>query len=320
VDRALWSGPEQSDRGRLTVMMMDTKRTFDEVVERYASSPEARDRILNNKLYKHVSSQLAGAHEYMAMEKLLSIKSDSQFDLIVLDTPPTRDALDFLSAPERLVGALDSSVMSWLSQALHPTRGFTLGLLARGVSRVLSAMGRITGQDLLEQMAAFVVDLNDLFGGFRQRATAVAQAFRGPEFGFLVISSTRPAAIDESLRLTRQLAKEGMALDAFIVNRVQAPAGNPSPEQIKQSLLAHSAAGDPEPSAQLLDKIGTLVTVRNAAAARANQRVADIEIGLRAIGGAFVTPPIVLLPELPADVQGLDALKQIARVLVSAPA
>ncbi len=320
VDRALWSGPEQSDRGRLTVMMMDTKRTFDEVVERYASSPQARDRILNNRLYKHVSSQLAGAHEYMAMEKLLSIKSDSQFDLIVLDTPPTRDALDFLSAPERLVGALDSSVMGWLSQALHPTRGFSLGLLARGVSRVLSAMGRITGQDLLEQMAAFVVDLNDLFGGFRQRATAVAQAFRGPEFGFLVISSTRAAAIDESLRLTRQLAKEGMALDAFIVNRVQAPAGSPSAEQIERALLAHSTAQEAAPSSQLLGKIAELVTVRNAAAARDSSRVRDIEVGLRAIGDGFPAPPVVLLPELPADVQGLDALEQIARVLASVPA
>jgi anion-transporting ArsA/GET3 family ATPase len=319
VPRDLWSAPDQPSQGRLTVMMMDTKRTFDEVVERYASSPEARDRILNNSLYRQVSAHLAGAHEYMAMEKLLSVKSDSQYDLIVLDTPPTRDALDFLSAPERMVGALDSSVLSWLGQALHPTRGLTLGLLARGISRVLSAMGRITGQELLEQLAAFVVDLNDLFGGFRERATAVAQAFRGPEFGFVLVSSTRPAAIEETLRLAAQLAKQKMALDAFIVNRVQTSAGTANAAQITESLRKHAAPGDPAQEARLVEKIAELALAQNLSAAHAAERVRSIQAGLSALalGGAF---PILTLPELPADVQGVDALKLIAEVLAAPPA
>jgi anion-transporting ArsA/GET3 family ATPase len=318
VPRALWSAPDQPSQGRLTVMMMDTKRTFDEVVERYASSPEARDRILNNSLYRQVSAHLAGAHEYMAMEKLLSVKSDAQYDLIVLDTPPTRDALDFLSAPERMVGALDSSVLSWLGQALHPARGFSLGLLARGISRVLSAMGRITGQELLEQLAAFVVDLNDLFGGFRQRATAVAQAFRGPEFGFILVSSTRPAAIEETLRLAAQLAKEHMSLDAFIVNRVQGAAGTASTAQIAAALAKHAPASDPEQDSRLVEKIAELARAQNVAATHASERVRSIQSGLSALalGAAF---PILRLPELPADVQGVDALKLIADVL-AAPA
>jgi anion-transporting ArsA/GET3 family ATPase len=322
VDPALWRLPDQPRPGRLTVMMMDTKRTFDEVVERHASSPEARDRILGNALYKHVSAQLAGAHEYMAMEKLLSIKSDQTYDLIVLDTPPTRDALDFLSAPERLVGALDSSLMTWLAQAFHPTRGLTLNLLARGVSRVLSVMGRITGRELLEQLAAFIVDLNDLFGGFRERANTVARAFRGPEFGFVVVSSTRQNAIDESLELTRQLAREGMSLDAFIVNRVQQGAGQPTLEalasELGKRLAALPSAALPSaalpPADGLLAKIEQVAALQNAAAGRDSERLLHIERELGALGSRR-SPPLIALPELRGNIFGIEALALIARAL-----
>jgi anion-transporting ArsA/GET3 family ATPase len=314
VDPALWRLPGQPRPGRLTVMMMDTKRTFDEVVERHASSPEARDRILDNALYKHVSAQLAGAHEYMAMEKLLSIKSDKAYDLIVLDTPPTRDALDFLSAPERLVGALDSSLMTWLAQAFHPTRGLTLNLLARGVSRVLSVMGRITGRELLEQLAAFIVDLNDLFGGFRERAHAVASAFRGPEFGFVVVSSTRQNAMDESLELTRQLAREGMSLDAFIVNRVQQAAGKPPREALASEL--GKRLENARPADELLTKIEYVAALQDAAASRDAERVLRIERELGSLGSRR-NPPLLTLPELRGNIYGIEALALIARALAA---
>jgi anion-transporting ArsA/GET3 family ATPase len=296
--------------------MMDTKRTFDEVVERHASSTEARDRILNNALYKHVSAQLAGAHEYMAMEKLLSLKSDATYDLIILDTPPTRDALDFLSAPERLVGALDSSMMTWLAQASHPTRGLSLGLLARGVSRVLSVMGRITGRELLEQLAAFIVDLNDLFGGFRERANAVARAFRGPEFGFVLVSSTRQNAMDESLELARQLLAEGMSLDAFIVNRVQQPAGAPSSEALATALGARLAAALAGPD--LTTKIERVAAEQNAAAARDRERLMALEQKLRGFARASA-PPVLPLPELRGNIHGVEALSHIAHALSTRP-
>jgi anion-transporting ArsA/GET3 family ATPase len=314
VDPALWRLPDQPRPGRLTVMMMDTKHTFDEVVERHASSPEARDRILNNALYKHVSAQLAGAHEYMAMEKLLSIKSDASYDLIILDTPPTRDALDFLSAPERLVGALDSSLMTWLAQAFSPSRGLSLGLLARGVSRVLGVMGRITGRELLEQLAGFIVDLNDLFGGFRERANAVARAFRGPEFGFVLVSSTRQNAMDESLELARQLVAEGMSLDAFIVNRVQQPAGSPSSEALGSALGARLGAALAGPD--LVAKVQRVAAEQNAAAARDGERLLTLEHKLRALGTRNA-PPVLPLPELRGNIHGVEALGHIARALAA---
>ncbi len=320
VDPERWRDPAGAPprpderRGSLTVMVMDTKSTFDEVVSRHASSTEARDRILNNKLYRHVSAHLAGAHEYMAMEKLLAIKSDAAFDLIVLDTPPTHDALDFLSAPERLVTALDSSVMTWLARALHPTRGLSLGLLARGVSRVLGTMGRITGRDLLEQLAAFVVDLNELFGGFRQRATAVSSAFRGAEFGFVLVASSRPTALDESLALLAHLERENMSADAFVLNRMPERVGAASSDEIEQALRQRAFSG----SADLALRIARAAAEQDERAARADGRVVKLQQALAAHrrGGS---PLLVRVPELRAEVQGIDGLRQIARMLAATP-
>lgn len=317
VPRAAWQTPTTPASGRLTVMMMDTKRTFDEVVERHASSPEARDRILQNKLYQHVSSHLAGAHEYMAMEKLLSIKNDARYDLILLDTPPTRDALDFLSAPERMVGALDSSVMGWLAQAFQPKGGLRLSLLARGVSRVLSTMGRITGQDLLEQLAGFVVDLNDLFGGFRERATAVARAFRGPEFGFVLVTTTRSAARDESLELAKKLEMEGMALDGVIVNRLPEPTIEVSPADITAELASRAPGLGARDAERLVHGIERAVSEQNRATSFAREQLGAIRARLTALGGK-ASPPLLLVPELPPEVQAVEALIRIADVLGTA--
>ncbi|MET0412881.1 MAG: ArsA-related P-loop ATPase, partial [Polyangiaceae bacterium] len=204
VDLARFAGAgfDPAGTGRLTVMMLDAKQTFDELVTRHAPSREVADRILNNLLYRHISGYLAGAHEYMAMEKLLSVKDDPSFDLVVLDTPPTESAVDFLTAPERLLGAVDGAVMRWLSAAFDPTkRGFSLQLLAKGVSRVLATMGRITGREFLDEMARFVADFNSLFGGFRERAERVSRSFRGDDIGFVLVASPSREAIDDCLRL-----------------------------------------------------------------------------------------------------------------------
>ncbi|HEY1536818.1 MAG TPA: ArsA family ATPase, partial [Polyangiaceae bacterium] len=128
--------------GSLTVLMLDTKQTFDDLVARHASTPEARDRILQNRIYNYVSTSLAGTQSYMAMEKVLLVRQDPRFDLIVLDTPPTSNALDFLDAPERLIEAIDSAAMRWLVQTFEKSGRFSLNLVARGVALVLRGLGR----------------------------------------------------------------------------------------------------------------------------------------------------------------------------------
>ncbi len=145
---ALFEAVDLPMKGSLTAMMLDTKRTFDELVIKYSSSPERAKRLLDNKLYKYVSTSLAGTQEYMAMEKLVAVQRDPRFDLVILDTPPTANALDFLDAPGRLVEAVDSPTMRWFVQAFESTGKVGFNLLARSAAVVLRGLGRITGRRL----------------------------------------------------------------------------------------------------------------------------------------------------------------------------
>ncbi len=222
--------------GSLTVLMLDTKRTFDDLVARHASSPEARDRIFQNRIYSYVSTSLAGTQSYMAMEKVLLVRQDPRFDVIVLDTPPTSNALDFLDAPERLIEAIDSAAMRWLVQTFEKSGRFSLNLVARGVALVLRGLGRLTGKGFLEHLAEFVAELNELFGGFRERAAVVAKAFRSPELSYVLVTSAAPAAIDEVSYFAARLREQGMRPDAVVVNRLQ-----PSPGVADVSAVQASA-------------------------------------------------------------------------------
>jgi len=220
VERARLAELGVPPEGALTVSMLDTKRTFDDIVARHAPNEAVRDRILNNRFYQYVSTHLAGTQSYMAMEKVLAVLGDPTFDLVVLDTPPTSDALDFLDAPERLIEALDSPAMRWLVDAFEPERKLGLGVLARGVALVLRGVGRLTGQGFLENMAEFVTELNDLFGGFKQRARQVSAAFRGRDFAYVLVSTPVPYALEEAALFLERLAAQGLAGDAIVLNRL----------------------------------------------------------------------------------------------------
>lgn len=315
LGRFAGTGIDPDGTGRLTVMMLDAKQTFDELVMRHAPSREVADRILNNLLYRHISSYLAGAHEYMAMEKLLSVKDDPSFDLVVLDTPPTESALDFLTAPERLLGAVDGAVMRWLSAAFDPKRAFSLQLLAKGVSRVLATMGRITGREFLDEMARFVADFNSLFGGFRERAERVSRSFRGDDIGFVLVASPSREAIDDSLRLARYLASERMTVGAFVLNRVH-PEHAPVPvNELLASLAQHPLGLPPERLPALANKLA-IVESTSARAARADaESLRHLRSELAAVPRLTGTP-VLSVPELLEDTQSVAGLAELSRALV----
>jgi anion-transporting ArsA/GET3 family ATPase len=205
-------------KGSLSAMMLDTKRTFDELVERHASSSEVRDRIFANRLYQYNSTSLSGTQEYMAMEKLHAVRADAQWDLIVLDTPPTSNALDFLDAPERLIGAIDSAAMRWFTQAFSDAGKLSFGVIGKGAAALLKALSRFTGAAFLEHVAELVTDLNDLFGGFRDRAREVERALRSPEVAFVLVTSPNPLAMSEAMFFARRLRSSGMHPRACIIN------------------------------------------------------------------------------------------------------
>ena len=292
--------------GQLTVLMLDTKRTFDDLVRRHASSPEMRDRILQNRIYSYVSTSLAGTQSYMAMEKVLLVRQDPRFDRIVLDTPPTSNALDFLDAPERLIEAIDSAAMRWLVQTFEKSGRFSLNFMARGVALVLRGIGRLTGKGFLEHLAEFVVELNELFGGFRERAATVAKAFRSPDLAYVLVTSPAPAAIDEVSYFAARLREQGMHADAVVVNRLQ-----PSPAAADSSAVASAAR---ELGLEL-----TQAALAGAQRAAEDDRTrATFEAGqLETLEGSLGAqpPPILRVPVLAADVHDVRSLARIAAQL-----
>jgi anion-transporting ArsA/GET3 family ATPase len=206
--------------GSLDAMMLDQKRAFDEIVERYAKEPEARERIFKNRIYRQISSTLAGSHEYAAMAKLYDIVQTHNYELVVLDTPPTANALDFLDAPERLTAAIDSPAIQWFMKPYMAAGRFSLKALGLGASFVLKRLARFVGSQFLDDMAQFFVEFNTILGGFRERAAEVFNLLRQQDVAFVLVSSAEPMSVDEAIYFHDRLVESQMPLGAFVVNRV----------------------------------------------------------------------------------------------------
>ena len=310
IDPARFEAVGAKLSGSLTIMMLDTKRTFDDLVRKYSSTPLKADALLSNKLYQYVSTSLAGTQEYMAMEKLVAVQADPSYDLIVLDTPPTANALDFLDAPDRMVQALDSAAIRWFSEAFQSTGKLSLNLLARSAALVLRGLGKITGGGFLEAMAEFISALNDLFGGFRTRAKTVEKALRSPDVAFVLVTSPSPMSINEVLYFSDRLIESSMPRGAFVVNRVrQAP--SPLEGADAQAVASALSAAHVE-----LDEGGPsrLLQAHADATKLALLDAKNLE-GLAARTGGDV--PIVRIPELPSDVYDVRLLAQLASMLTA---
>ncbi len=312
VDPALFEANSLELKGHLSAMMLDSKKTFDELVQTTASSPEVADRILKNRIYHYVSNGLAGVQEYMAMEKLYAVRQDDRFDLIVLDTPPTSNALDFLDAPERMVDAIDSPAMRWFIEAMDSSGGrFSLGILGKGAGLVMKGLSKLTGAGFLEQVAEFVGGLNDLFGGFRQRAAAVSGVLRSPEVAFVVVTSPAPMAIREAFFFSDRLRELGMRRDGIVVNGVHYLLSEPNADEATLRAACAEALPDIDPSSAV-DRMGRALEDERLRA------VADrIESDrLRSRVGKETT--FVEVPAFDEDVHDLRALAKVAKHLVSA--
>jgi anion-transporting ArsA/GET3 family ATPase len=300
--------------GSLTAMMLDTKLTFDELVIKHSSTKEKARQLLDNKLYRYVSTSLAGTQEYMAMEKLVAVKNDPRWDLIILDTPPTANALDFLDAPERLMEALDSATMKWFIQAFESSGKLSLNLLARSAAMVLRGIGKITGGGFLEAMAEFITELNDLFGGFKQRAAQVQKALRMPEVAFVLVTSPSPMSIKEVSYFSERLVDHDMPRGAFVVNRFHLPpplAGTTiSPADVASALAGRGITLEDDGPARL-------VKAHEDAQSLAELDARHVRALQSSDGPGADLLPIVRVRELASDVHDLRLLAQIAEMLVS---
>jgi anion-transporting ArsA/GET3 family ATPase len=327
--RALGNQPEALPRdaltalgvpahGGLSALMLDMKRTFDDLVERFADSPETRARILENPIYQHVSEALAGSIEYSAMEKIFELHAQRAYDLIVVDTPPSQHALDFLEAPQRLIEFLDSRIVHMLIHPAFAAGRLGFRLFQRGARRVLQILERVSGIGFLQDVSEFLLAFEGMSEGFRQRAGSVRALLLGPETAFVMVAGAGRDSVRQALALRERLAGFGASLSGVLLNRVRVWPGGGAPPDLRAAesslgaLAAAFAASEPagfpasEAARAALDAAaGYAALVRHDARETAALRGAVEK--RRGYWGA--------IPELAGDVHDLAGLARIARAI-----
>ncbi|MET0449899.1 MAG: ArsA-related P-loop ATPase [Aeromicrobium sp.] len=294
-------GADVDGGGSLDAMMLDMKRTFDEVVEQHAT-PEKAAQILTNPFYVALSSSFAGTQEYMAMEKLGQLHATGTWDLIVVDTPPSRSALDVLDAPDRLSSMLDGRFIKLL---LAPAKG-PARLLSAGFGIVTSALNKVLGAQVLTDMQTFIAAFDTLFGGFRQRAEGTYALLQADGTAFLVVAAPEPAAMREASYFVERLAGENMPLAGLVVNRVH-ETGADGIEAVDAESAAHKLAGGTAGAAATAE----LLTIH-----ADRMRVAARESRLKQrFSAAHPAVPTVSVAALAGDVHDLDGLRLIGDLL-----
>jgi anion-transporting ArsA/GET3 family ATPase len=308
----LVDGIDDETSGSLHAMMLDMKRTFDEIVEAHAD-PARAAQILANPFYQSLSSSFAGTQEYMAMEKLGQLRRSNEWDLIVVDTPPSRSALDFLDAPERLGRFLDGRLIRVLTAPVKAGRPFGRVLNA-GFSVMTGAMTKLLGAQVLRDAQTFITAFDTMFGGFRERAEATYKLLQAPGTSFLVIATPEPDALREASYFVERLAEERMPLAGLILNRVHSVGVN-------QLSAARSLA-----AAETLEAIPNGGTATDSPASSAGYAVTAAALRLHAermnlgererrVAGSFISThpavPVIEVPALPEDVHDLAGLRRV---------
>jgi anion-transporting ArsA/GET3 family ATPase len=296
--------------GELHAMMLDMKRTFDEIVEAHADRERAA-AILGNPFYQSLSAGFAGTQEYMAMEKLGQLRKSDRWDLIVVDTPPARSALDFLDAPGRLGRFLDGRfIRTLLVPAKAGGRGY-VKVVQAGLGVMTGAMTRLLGAQLLTEVQTFVAAMDTMFGGLRERADATAKLLRAPGTAFVVVAAPEPDALREASYFVERLVEEEMPLAGVVVNRVHRTAV-PQLSAGKALAAAEALEGEGDPAAALA--AGVLRTHA--------QRVQAEKSEQHKLAGFGLAHPKVRTTSAPAfaeDVHDLAGLRQLAAALCGQP-
>ena len=270
--------------GELWALMLDTKNTFDSLVERYAATIEQARGILDNRLYRNISGALSGTQEYMAMEKLYELHESGDFDLIVVDTPPTRNALDFLDAPRRLTRFLDNRIFRLL---MLPTRAY-MRAVSVATQAFLRTISKVVGGEVVADAVAFFQAFEGMEEGFRRRAAAVLKLLESSGTAFVLVTSPRRDAVDEATFFADRLRESRINVDALVVNRVHPRFG-----------------GDEVAIPADVGAFSQNLTDFRTASAREEHHIADLR---RRVTGAEV----VRVPFLADDVHDLDGLDVIA--------
>jgi len=287
--------------GELWALMLDTEKTFDGLVSRYAPAPEQAQAILDNAFYRNIAGVLSGTQEFMAMEKLFELHSDARFDLVVVDTPPTRNALDFIDAPRRLVRFLDNRVFRLLTA---PTRA-SFRAVSFATQAFLRSVSKVVGGEVVHDAITFFQAFEGMEDGFRDRARRVGELLTNPSTAFVLVASPRRDATEEAAQFAGKLAESSIPVAALVVNRMHprfGSAGGPNPggAAARARTLAGTPLGD------LYENLGDLAEV-----------AAGEDIQIRPLVAQVAPAPVVRVPYLAEDVHDLAGLAEVAARLVS---
>ena len=305
VDPALLAAaaPDGAIRGELWAMTLDAKATFDGLIAKLAPDARTRDDVLGNRIYAHLSSAIAGSQEFSAVAKLYELGRDGGYDVIVLDTPPSRNALDFLDAPDRLTDFFEGRALKLF---LVPT-GIAARVMGAGTSVVFGILKKLTGVNLLDDVSILFRAMSGLIDGFRERAAAVKALLADPATTFLIVASPEREPVAEAIFFRQKLREAGMPFGGLIVNRA--------------TLLGEGEPPDPATiHAELRDALG------DALAAKVAQSTADLQ-ALAARNSAAIArlkaeldePHPIVVPRLDADVQDVAGLLLLYRHLSGTP-
>ncbi len=296
VDSELLERAGVEMRGELWAMMLDAKATFDELVRKHAPDEETRERILKNKIYRQLSNALAGSQEYMAMEKLYEIHQENRYDFLVLDTPPSRNALDFLDAPRRLTQFIEGRGMQMF---MKPT-GLATRVVGRGSSMALGVLKRVVGFDLLSDLQEFFQAFSGMVDGFQERAKRVNELLAEPTTSFLIVCGPQGEPINEAVYFHRKLVEAKLPVGGVIVNKVHYQSNGASGEVASdlRDLLDDDLA----------DRVAANFADYQALAARDARNVDRLARELDA-------RRVIRVPYLDEDVHDLEGLLQINRYL-----
>jgi anion-transporting ArsA/GET3 family ATPase len=294
--------PDAAPAGSLHAMMLDMKRTFDEIVEAHAD-PDRAAQILANPFYQSLSSGFSGTQEYMAMEKLGQLRRADEWDLIVVDTPPSRSALDFLDAPQRLGRFLDGRLIRLLVVPAKVGGRAYLKVLNAGFGMVTGVLTKVLGGQVLKDVQTFVSALDTMFGGFRERADYTYRLLRAPGTAFLVIAAPEPDALREASYFVERLAQEGMPLAGLVLNRVHSsPAARLSAARAVAAAETLQSADGQEPGPHALTIAALRLHAERMQLAAAERRVAEH------FTTAHPHVPVAEVPAQPDDVHDLAGL------------
>ncbi len=289
--------------GELWAMMLDPKRTFDELIERIAPDPERAAEIKANRVYRELSTAVSGSQEFSAIAKLYDLDVAGEFDLLVLDTPPSRNALDFLDAPGRLTSFLEGRA---LKAFMRPT-GLGMRVLGRGAAPVLSALARVTGVDLVADVSTFFALLGDMTSDFSKRAAQVQRMLTATTTAFLLVTSAQPDSIDEAIWFRRTLEEGGLPFAGVIINRVHHDMlGQHEPGDVSTALVD-------ELGHELADLVAQNCNDYHVLARRDERNIARFAAQLEG-------RPQLLVPHFDDDVHDVGGLRRMHRYLFASDA